>query len=145
MYIPFDALTQEIGRSLQAAQDRLEQEAVDSFFRNFQTLEGSSGRWEIPLTRRIGLPAGGSGELRSLDVPTAALFQHQAVGLDCVKVRLAIKTQVRSEDNALLVEPCSGGEELNDTSNIGQVEFVFKSSPPSEGIARLDLNVQKIL
>ncbi len=49
--------------------------------------------WDIPVTRRLGIPASG-GELKAVDVPVAALLQHQTMCLDTVKVRLSLNTQV---------------------------------------------------
>lgn len=147
MYIPLETLAEQIGRSIQAAQVRLEQEAADTFFRGFQTVDQPSGSQEVPLTRRVGLPGGGPGEMRTVDVPVAALVRHQSMALDCVTVRLPVMTQVRSADNALLVEPCPAGREdgAEEAADAGQMEFVFRSSPPAEGIARLDLGLQKTL
>lgn len=147
MYIPFETLAEQIGCSIQAAQARLEQEAANTFFRGFQTIDQPSGSREVPLTRRVGLPGGAQGEIKTVDVPVAALVRHQSMALDRVTVRLSVTTQVRGADNVLLVEPCPAGREENagDASDMGHVEFVFRSSPPAEGVARLDLGLQKAL
>ena len=145
MYIPFETLVEQLGRSIQEAQGHLEREAAESFFRCFETITDLSGSCEVPLTRRLKLPAGEGMELKAVDVPVAALLRHQAMGLDSVKVRVPIKTRLRAEDNVLLVEACpaAGGEDGAESP--GEVEFTFKAAPPAEGIARLDLNVQKVL
>lgn len=145
MYIPFQTLVEQLGRSIQEAQGRLEQEAAESFFRCFETVSHPSGSCEVPLTRRLRLPAGDGKEPKTLDVPVAALLRHQAIGLDCVKVRVPMKTQLRAEDNAVLVEACPAANGGNASESPGEVEFTFKAAPPAEGIARLDLNVQKLL
>lgn len=145
MYIPFETLIEQLGRSIQGAQEYLDQQAADSFFRCFKTVNQSSGSLEVPITRRVGLPTGDGESLRSVDVPTAALLQHQAMSLDTVKVRLHLNTQTREEDKALLVEPCFSGDDQDGVGNTGEVELVFKFAPPAEGIARLDLNLQKVL
>ena len=142
MYIPFKTLVEQLGRSVQEAQDHLEKHAAEVFFQCFKTVEQSSEYWEIPLTRRIGLPSGEGEEMKVVDVPTAALLQHRSMGLDSVKVRLHLNTQMHEEHDALLVEPCSSGSEQND---VCEVELLFKAASPSEGIARLDLNLQKNL
>ena len=156
MYVSFTSLVEQLGRSVQDAQNRLDQEAVDTFFRCFETISqpvngrgrSDDGRdvWDIPVTRRLGIPASG-GELKAVDVPVAALLQHQTMCLDTVKVRLSLNTQVRKEDGMLLVEPgpagMSGEEETN--APLGEAEFIFKAAPPAEGVARLNLNVQKTL
>lgn len=145
MYVPFETLIEQLGRSIQEAQEYLDQQAADSFFRCFKTVSQPSGSLEVPITRRIGLPSGDGENLKPVDVPAAALLQHQAMGLDTVKVRLHLNTQTREEDKALLVEPRSSGVEQDGTGSAGEVEFVFKLAPPAEGIARLDLNLQKVL
>ncbi|MDE6261105.1 MAG: DUF2589 domain-containing protein [Oscillospiraceae bacterium] len=144
MYIPFETLVEQLGRSIQEAQGHLEREAAESFFRCFETVNDSSGSCEVPLTRRLKLPAGDGMELKSVDVPVAALLRHQAMGLDSVTVRVPIKTQLRAEDNVLLVEACPAAGE-DGAESPGEAEFTFKAAPPAEGIARLDLNVQKVL
>lgn len=142
MYISFETLVEQLGRSVQEAQDHLEKNAAEAFFRCFKTVEQSSEYWEVPLTRRVGLPSGEGEEMRVVDVPTAALLQHRSMGLDSVKVRLHLNTQMYEENNALLVEPCSADSEQADAC---EVELLFKAASPSEGIARLDLNLQKNL
>lgn len=145
MYIPFETLVEQLGRSIQKAQERLELEAVEAFFQCFENVNRDSGGCEFPLTRRVGLPAAGGEEMKVVDVPTVALLRHQSMELDCVKVRLQMRTQAHKEDNTLFVEPCSPCSDQDDMAGAGEVELTFKAAPPAEGIARLDLNMQKIL
>lgn len=142
MYITFDELLEQLGRSVQEAQARLERQALETFLSSFEGSEHGVGDTRRPRMLLMSLPNALSGD-KPLEVPEAALMRHDAMSLDTVHIKLNLRTQTRSEDNVLLVEPGPAGELDGESENYGQVELTFRASPPSEGIARIDCDLYK--
>ena len=100
-----------------------------------------------PKMIEVVIPSeGGNVPGKVLYTPVATLVQHRHLNLDNVKLNLNISVLEESEDN--LQVAAQGGNTQNDGSrehDAGMLEITFKCSDTTEGIARIETQLNGML
>lgn len=129
MEMKLDELLASISLSVQQAGQIVDRDAADVFLK----LAAST----IEMTAEKG---------GSREIPVAALMHHKPLLLDEVSIRM--NASLRLENGSVYVETMpsvaegDSGSETNGTKKQAEIMLTYKSSEPSEGIARItnDLN-----
>lgn len=157
MSIPLNDLLRSISSSVQDAQNYLDYNAITAYLGYFETITSShhqeggethtddvSQSIVTPIMKNFSIPsAEHHGAVQTVNMPLAALSQHNTMKLDTVTVRLNAATTLDPKSNMLLLEleaPDRDKDTPDDNRQTGELEFVFRSAPCSEGIARLNQN-----
>lgn len=145
-----------IGVSVQKAQQTIEANGIDQFLSYFEEKEirakgnkavlgqekEENERALIPRTCKVILP-GENGE-DIIEVPLITMLHHKSLKLDEARIKLNVKTQLIGDQINVEVDQIASNEE-----GLGcdrqQIELVFKSGEPAEGVARINQSANKFL
>lgn len=141
--ISLSDLISQIGISVQNANAAIEQVALAAYLgqgydRAFNQEMSQEEFTPISYTLHIPTPAG----KKQINVPVTALMHHTSLKLEQVDVKLKFQIEKSEEDTIYVsVKPSVNPEE----SVMNELSLQFKSSPPAEGMARIDQHQVQVL
>lgn len=126
-----------VGASVQQAQRYLEDNAVNTFFKQYfnreavENMDSAKPSW-TPKTQPVTLIRPG-GESAKIDVPVLTLVNHDVMGLEEVKVKLRLDLEENDKTGELYARAacCDGSVGAH------EVELTFQRHVETEGAARV--------
>lgn len=98
----------------------------------------------MPKACKVVMPTGNGDEV--VQVPLIALMHHHTLQLQETRVKLNVKTDLQNENlNVEIGAIPSGANGQGQDEHMHQIELVFKSTAPSEGVSRIHQEANKFL
>lgn len=144
MGIELSILIEKIGISVQNANAAIEQVAVAAYVgQGYDRVTSGDGKSEeyVPVNCVVRIPTA-SGE-KQMNVPVTALMHHTSLKLEQVDVKLKFILEEGGEDGVMVA--VKSPEDMRDGFSMSELSLQFKSTPPAEGMARINNRYVQVL
>jgi len=136
-----------IGASVQQAYKLLEWGSMQDYLQNYfaeqavaanDAADTAADVMYQPRTVTVCLP-----DKRQLKVPLLVLANHGSMNIDYVKLKMNVK--VTGEDKNNIQVTSAAAPESENAADTGELEMLFKVREPTEGLARIETNLNGML
>lgn len=138
MGVPLKKLITDVGMAVQNANAEIEKYAADAYLTQGYTPASTNGQIKDqeyhPITYQLHIPTV-EGK-KKVEVPATVLMNHNTLALEQVDVKLKFVLEESTEDEIMVkVKSIAGAKDIY---TISELAMQFKTTPPSEGTARLE-------
>ncbi len=138
MGVPLSKLITDVGLAVQNANAAIERYAAEAYLVQGyvpQDIDGTDEKPEYhPVTYRLNIPT--AGGKKAVDVPATALMNHTTLSLEQVDVRLKFVLEESTGEEVMVRVKSTGN--AKEMYSVSELAMQFKTSPPSEGTARVE-------
>lgn len=138
MGAPLSKLITDVGLAVQNANAAIERYAAEAYLVQGyvpQDIDGTDEKPEYhPVTYRLNIST--AGGKKAVDVPATALMNHTTLSLEQVDVRLKFVLEESTGEEVMVRVKSTGN--AKEMYSVSELAMQFKTSPPSEGTARVE-------
>lgn len=138
MGVPLSKLITDVGMAVQNANVEIEKYAAEAYLIQGyipKELNGTDEKPEYhPVTYKMSIPT--TEGRKAVEVPATILMNHSTLSLEQVDVKLKFILEESTGEEVMVKVKSAGG--AKDMYSVSELDMQFKTSPPSEGTARVE-------